>query len=124
MSKEFIEAEMALFAKQCKEVDIVITTALIPGKPAPKLITKEMVESMKPGSVIVDLAAETGGNCELTKPGELYNHNGVNVSAHESVLLVVPSSVITVFQSCKRKNESGSWHLIACFSCAKTIINY
>ena len=80
MSKEFIEAEMALFAKQCKEVDIVITTALIPGKPAPKLITKEMVESMKPGSVIVDLAAETGGNCVFTKPGELYNHNGVNVS--------------------------------------------
>ena len=63
-----------------REVDIVISTALIPGKPAPKLITKEMVESMKPGSVIVDLAAEQGGNCELTKPGELYNHNGVNVS--------------------------------------------
>lgn len=85
MSPEFIAAEMALFAKQCKEVDIVITTALIPGKPAPKLITKEMVESMKPGSVIVDLAAETGGNCELTKPGELYNHNGVNVSGHAHV---------------------------------------
>lgn len=63
MSKEFIEAEMKLFAKQCEEVDIVITTALIPGKPAPKLITKAMVESMKPGSVIVDLAAENGGNC-------------------------------------------------------------
>ena len=88
MSKEFIEAEMALFAKQCKEVDIVITTALIPGKPAPKLITKEMVESMKPGSVIVDLAAETGGNCELTKPGQLYNHNGVNVSGHTCKILV------------------------------------
>jgi len=83
ISEEFIEAEMALFAKQCKEVDIAITTAMIPGKPAPKLITKEMVESMKPGSVIVDLAAEAGGNCELTKPGELYNHNGVNVSACE-----------------------------------------
>jgi NAD(P) transhydrogenase len=80
MSKEYIEAEMALFAKQCKEVDIVITTALIPGKPAPKLITKEMVESMKPGSVIVDLGAEAGGNCEMTKPGELNVHNGVNVS--------------------------------------------
>ena len=79
MSKEFIEAEMALFAKQCKEVDIIITTALIPGKPAPKLITKEMVESMKPGSVIVDLAAETGGNCECTKPGEFHTHNGVQV---------------------------------------------
>ncbi|KAF2078648.1 hypothetical protein CYY_000019 [Polysphondylium violaceum] len=79
MSKEFIEAEMALFLKQCKEVDIVITTALIPGQPAPKLITKEMVEAMKSGSVIVDLASETGGNCELTKPGEVINHRGVSI---------------------------------------------
>ena len=66
MSKEFIEAEMALFTQQCKEVDIVITTALIPGRPAPTLITEEMVAHMKPGSVIVDLAAENGGNCEVT----------------------------------------------------------
>ena len=63
MSKEFIEAEMALFAEQAKEVDIIITTALIPGKPAPELIKEEMVASMKDGSVIVDLAAEQGGNC-------------------------------------------------------------
>ena len=70
MSDEFIAAEMALFAEQAKEVDIIITTALIPGKPAPKLITREMVESMKPGSVIVDLAAQQGGNCELTRPDE------------------------------------------------------
>ncbi|XP_013404094.2 NAD(P) transhydrogenase, mitochondrial [Lingula anatina] len=77
MSPEFIDAEMKLFAKQCKEVDIVITTALIPGKPAPKLITKEMVESMKPGSVIVDLAAEAGGNVETTRPGELYKYKDV-----------------------------------------------
>jgi NAD(P) transhydrogenase subunit alpha len=69
MSEEFIKAEMDLFAVQAKEVDIIITTALIPGKPAPKLITSEMVKSMKPGSVIVDLAAEQGGNCELTEPG-------------------------------------------------------
>ena len=71
MSDEFIKAEMELFAEQAKDVDIIITTALIPGKPAPKLITAEMVESMKPGSVIVDLAAEQGGNCELTVPGEI-----------------------------------------------------
>ncbi|GFS41373.1 NAD(P) transhydrogenase, mitochondrial [Nephila pilipes] len=77
MSKEFIEAEMALFAKQCKEIDILITTALIPGKPAPKLISKEMVESMKPGSVVVDLAAEAGGNVATTRPGELYVHKGI-----------------------------------------------
>ncbi|XP_039215167.1 NAD(P) transhydrogenase, mitochondrial-like [Crotalus tigris] len=77
MSKEFIEAEMALFAKQCKEVDIVVSTALIPGKKAPILITKTMVESMRDGSVIVDLAAEAGGNVETTHPGELHIHKGV-----------------------------------------------
>ncbi len=79
MSDEFIKAEMALFAEQAKDVDIIITTALIPGKPAPKLITAEMVESMKDGSVIVDLAAEQGGNCELTEPGEVVVRNGVSI---------------------------------------------
>nr|CAH0111870.1 unnamed protein product [Daphnia galeata] len=77
MSKEFIEAEMALFAKQAKEVDVIITTALIPGQKAPTLITKAMIESMKPGSVVVDLAAEAGGNIETTKPGEIYTYNDV-----------------------------------------------
>lgn len=71
MSEEFNRRALALYAEQAKEVDIIITTALIPGKPAPRLVTKEMVESMKPGSVIVDLAAATGGNCELTKAGEV-----------------------------------------------------
>ena len=79
MSKEFIDAEMALFAAQARDVDIIITTALIPGKPAPKLITREMVESMRPGSVIVDLAAEQGGNCEVTVPNEVIKHAGVFV---------------------------------------------
>jgi len=79
MSDEFIKAEMALFAEQAKDVDIIITTALIPGKPAPKLITAEMVESMKDGSVIVDLAAEMGGNCELTVPGEVAVRKGVSI---------------------------------------------
>ncbi len=79
MSDEFIAAEMALFAEQAKEIDIVITTALIPGRPAPKLWTAEMVESMKDGSVIVDLAAEQGGNCELTEPGEVVVHHGVTL---------------------------------------------
>ena len=80
MSDEFIKAEMELFAQQAKEVDIIITTALIPGRPAPKLVTKEMVDSMKSGSVIVDMAAATGGNCEYTKPGELFvTPNGVKV---------------------------------------------
>lgn len=80
MSKEFIAAEMELFMEQCKDVDIVITTALIPGQPAPKLITAEMVAAMKQGSVIVDLAAEAGGNCEATRPGEL------NVQDRKSVV--------------------------------------
>jgi NAD(P) transhydrogenase subunit alpha len=79
MSEEFIKAEMALFADQARDVDIIITTALIPGKPAPRLITAEMVESMKDGSVIVDLAAEQGGNCELTEPGEVVNVHGVTI---------------------------------------------
>ena len=79
MSDEFIKAEMELFAEQAKDVDIIITTALIPGKPAPKLITAEMVESMKDGSVIVDLAAEQGGNCELTEPGGVVVRNGVSI---------------------------------------------
>jgi H+-translocating NAD(P) transhydrogenase subunit alpha len=80
MSKEFIDAEMALFRAQAKDVNIVITTALIPGKPAPKLWLADMVESMKPGSVVVDLAAEQGGNCDLTQPGkEIVSPNGVTV---------------------------------------------
>merc|ERR1712079_500680 len=77
MSKEFIEAEMKLFHDQCKDVDIVITTALIPGKRAPILIKKYMIDDMKPGSVVVDLAAEAGGNFETTKPGEIYSYNNV-----------------------------------------------
>ncbi len=79
MSEEFIAAEMALFAEQAKEVDIIVTTALIPGRPAPELITAEMVESMKPGSVIVDLAAEQGGNCALTEPGQVIVKHGVTL---------------------------------------------
>lgn len=78
MSPEFIKAEMALFAAQAKDVDIIITTALIPGKKAPRLITAEMVQSMKPGSVVVDLAAEMGGNIETTRKDEVYvSENGV-----------------------------------------------
>ncbi|MEL7451575.1 MAG: Re/Si-specific NAD(P)(+) transhydrogenase subunit alpha [Pseudomonadota bacterium] len=79
MSKAFIEAEMALFAAQAEEVDIIITTALIPGKPAPKLITAEMVESMADGSVVVDLAAEQGGNCELTEANKVVVKHGVTL---------------------------------------------
>ena len=79
MSKEFIAAEMALFAEQAKEVDIIITTALIPGKPAPELILEDMVKTMKDGSVIVDLAAEQGGNCKLSEAGKVVKAHGVSI---------------------------------------------
>jgi NAD(P) transhydrogenase subunit alpha len=79
MSEGFQKAQLATFAKQAKDVDIIVTTALIPGRPAPKLITTDMVKSMRPGSVIVDLAAEQGGNCELTVPGEVVVRHGVTI---------------------------------------------
>ena len=82
MSEGFQQAQRAMYAKQASEVDIIITTALIPGKPAPKLITAEMVRSMKPGSVIVDMAAEQGGNCELTEPGQVVVKHGVTIVGH------------------------------------------
>ena len=85
MSEGFQKAQLATFAKQAKEVDIIITTALIPGRPAPKLITAEMVQSMKPGSVIVDMAAEQGGNCELTDPGQVVVRHGVTIIGYSDL---------------------------------------
>lgn len=79
MSEGFQAAQREMYAQQAKECDIIITTALIPGKPAPRLITAEMVKSMKPGSVIVDMAAEQGGNCELTEPGKAVVKHGVTI---------------------------------------------
>jgi H+-translocating NAD(P) transhydrogenase subunit alpha len=79
MSEGFQAAQREMYAKQAREVDIIITTALIPGKPAPRLITAEMVQSMRPGSVIVDMAAEQGGNCELTVPGQTVVRHGVTI---------------------------------------------
>ena len=79
MSEGFQQAQREMYAKQAREVDIIITTALIPGKPAPRLITAEMVQSMRPGSVIVDMAAERGGNCELTEPGKAVVKHGVTI---------------------------------------------
>ncbi|MBR4737387.1 MAG: Re/Si-specific NAD(P)(+) transhydrogenase subunit alpha [Rhodocyclaceae bacterium] len=92
MSEEFIAAEMKLFAEQAKEVDIIITTAAIPGKPAPRLITADMVAAMKPGSVIVDLAAATGGNCELTRAGEIHRtENGVSIIGYTDLAARLPA---------------------------------
>ena len=79
MSDAYKKKQAELVAEHVKNQDIVITTALIPGRPAPKLISKEMIESMRPGSIIVDLAVERGGNAELARPGEIAEHNGVRI---------------------------------------------
>jgi H+-translocating NAD(P) transhydrogenase subunit alpha len=86
MSEGFQQAQREMYAKQAREVDIIITTALIPGKPAPKLITADMVKSMKPGSVIVDMAAEQGGNCELTEPGQAVVKHGVTIIGYTDLV--------------------------------------
>lgn len=99
MSKEFIEAEMALFREQAKDVDIIITTALIPGKPAPKLILADMVELMKEGSVVVDLAAEQGGNCELTEPGEVVVKHGVTLIGYMDLPSRLPTQSSQLYGS-------------------------
>ena len=86
MSEGFQKAQREMYAKQALEADIIITTALIPGKPAPKLITADMVKSMKPGSVIVDMAAEQGGNCELTEPGQSVVKHGVTIVGYTDLV--------------------------------------
>jgi len=100
MSKEYQAKQAALVASHIAKQDVVITTALIPGRPAPKLVTKAMVESMKPGSVLVDLAVERGGNVELAKPGEVATHNGVKIVGH----LNVPGRLAATASSLYAKN--------------------
>ncbi|MGO4388160.1 Re/Si-specific NAD(P)(+) transhydrogenase subunit alpha [Microvirga sp. 2YAF29] len=100
MSAEYKAKQADLVTAHIAKQDIVITTALIPGRPAPKLITKAMVESMKPGSVIVDLAVERGGNCEVSKPGKIATHNGVKIVGH----LNVPGRLAATASSLYAKN--------------------
>ena len=100
MSKEYQAKQAALVAEHLKKQDIVITTALIPGRPAPRLISKEMVASMRPGSVIVDLAVERGGNCELAKPGQVVEAGGVRIVGH----LNVPGRIAASASSLYAKN--------------------
>ncbi|MFL5179994.1 MAG: Re/Si-specific NAD(P)(+) transhydrogenase subunit alpha [Microvirga sp.] len=97
MSKEYQAKQAELVASHIAKQDIVITTALIPGRPAPKLISAAMVESMKPGSVIVDLAVERGGNCEGAKPGEVADHNGVKIVGHLNVPGRLPASASSLY---------------------------
>lgn len=99
MSKEFIEAEMTLFAEQAKDVDIIVTTALIPGKKSPILITEDMVKSMRQGSVIVDLAAEQGGNCEVTQPGEVAVVHGVTIIGRTDLPSRLPTQASQLYGS-------------------------
>merc|ERR1711931_392906 len=99
MSKEFIEAEMQLFHDQCKDVDIVITTALIPGKKAPILIKKYMIDDMKPGSVVVDLAAEAGGNIETITPGECTVYNNVTHIGYTDLPSRLPTQASTLYSN-------------------------
>jgi H+-translocating NAD(P) transhydrogenase subunit alpha len=97
MSKEYQAKQAALVAEHVKKQDIVITTALIPGRPAPRLISKEMVQSMRPGSVIVDLAVERGGNCELAKPGEVVETGGVKIVGHLNVAGRIAASASSLY---------------------------
>jgi NAD(P) transhydrogenase subunit alpha len=99
MSQEFIDAEMALFREQAKRVDVIITTALIPGKKAPTLITADMVEMMKTGSVVVDLAAAQGGNCEYTVPGESVDHGGVKIVGYTDLTSRMPRHASQMFSA-------------------------
>jgi NAD(P) transhydrogenase subunit alpha len=99
MSEGFQKAQREMYAKQAREVDIIITTALIPGKPAPKLISAEMVKSMKPGSVIVDLAAEQGGNCELTEPGKAVVKHGVTIVGYTDLVSRLAKQSSTLYST-------------------------
>jgi NAD(P) transhydrogenase subunit alpha len=97
MSKEYQAKQAALVAEHVKKQDIVITTALIPGRPAPRLVSKDMVSSMRPGSVIIDLAVERGGNCELAKPGEVIEINGVKIVGHLNVAGRIAASASSLY---------------------------
>jgi NAD(P) transhydrogenase subunit alpha len=99
MSEGFQAAQRAMYAQQAKDADIIITTALIPGKPAPKLITAEMVQSMKPGSVIVDMAGEQGGNCELTVPGEAVVRHGVTIIGYTDLVSRLAKQSSTLYSN-------------------------
>ena len=97
MSAEYQKKQAELVASHIKNQDIVVTTALIPGRPAPKLISRAMVEGMKPGAVIVDLAAERGGNCELTEPGKTIEVNGVRIFAPLNLAGEIPVNASSLY---------------------------
>src|SRR3982751_3298580 len=99
MSEGFQQAQREMYAKQARDADIIITTALIPGKPAPKLITADMVKSMKPGSVIVDMAGEQGGNCESTEPGQAVVRHGVTIIRYTDLVSRLAKQSSTLYSN-------------------------
>jgi H+-translocating NAD(P) transhydrogenase subunit alpha len=114
MSPEFIAAEMELFRNQAKECDVIVTTALVPGTKAPILVPRDVVECLKPGSVIVDMAAEQGGNCELTRPGEIALHNGVQIIGFTDLASRMATTASRFF-------SMNLWHLLGEFGKADAI---
>jgi NAD(P) transhydrogenase subunit alpha len=114
MSPEFIAAEMELFRTQAKEVDVIVTTALVPGTKAPILVPRDVVDCLKPGSVIVDMAAEQGGNCELTVPGEVHVHNGTKILGFTDLTSRMAATASRFF-------SMNLWHLLGEFGKTDTI---
>lgn len=131
MSEGYQHAQREVFARQAMDVDIIITTALIPGKPAPKLITAGMVESMRPGSVIVDMAAEQGGNCELTVPGEVVVRHGVTIVGYTDLASRLSKQSSTLYSTnllrlmeelCKNKDGLIDVNMDDEVICATTVV--
>ncbi|HVM23895.1 MAG TPA: Re/Si-specific NAD(P)(+) transhydrogenase subunit alpha [Candidatus Limnocylindrales bacterium] len=116
MSEDYKRRQAELIAERVKEADFIITTALIPGRPAPRLVTEEMVKSMKPGSVIVDMAAEMGGNCELTEPGKEVVKHGVRIIGITNLPATMPGSATQMYAKniqtlIKHLLKDGALHL-------------
>ena len=116
MSPEYIAAEMALFRAQAAEVDVIVTTALVPGAKAPVLVPRDVVEALRPGSLVVDLAAEQGGNCELTVPGQVVEHNGVRILGYTDLVsrMAAPASRFfagTIYHLVAELNAGGTFKI-------------
>jgi NAD(P) transhydrogenase subunit alpha len=120
MSEDYKKRQAELVAETIKKQDIVICTALIPGRPAPTLVTKEMVESMKPGSIIVDLAVERGGNCPLSKPGKVVMHKGVKIMGYLNVASRLPVNASSLYA----KNVANFVELLIDKESGKIAINW
>jgi NAD(P) transhydrogenase subunit alpha len=97
MGEDFLRRQREIVARHVKGADVVLTTALVPGRPAPRLVSREMVESMRPGAVIVDLAVEEGGNCELSASGREIEHHGVRIHGPANLAAEMPQDASTLY---------------------------